>query len=421
MTRRKVWRWFAASIVGIMLAVCAGLWFLPGTGPRGSVLAVEMAPIRTESGEVWRPAPAPAIVTQEVPEFEDLPEDYGEHWDRTHDRADWVGGATVTCELGDLADNAVTAHLDMDKGIRLEGTVDVMSRMYTPIEDGRVTFAVKEPEGEARLMLGIVDDETLDIDELDGPPDFEAFGSRPLRVRWHGADEGTTVGCDGVWAVETGSLAIRIVDTSGADVEPGPASMAIVRGCGVMVPLAMNPVEFEVEAGTCALQLERRAANFPLVVSRSQPESVQIAPGEVREITLTLPDPPPLYQPPDLLELATAADVAAFFGADVAADAIEAVIERVLAGDWDEDLMARIAERMSGVPPIDDEDMEIVLEGEMSDSVAELIELQEERGMTVEIVETEEGRVVEMVRPDGTRMRVEQGKDGSSARITPVD
>ncbi len=366
MDRRSRLRWVLFAVVGAVLAILLGFVALPMALPAPvPVRAVVMDDYSATDVHTFNPdrpeIPAPAV--QPVPTREDLPVEYGEHWDRAHDRADWIDGAVVTCDIGALMsprepdpapgdpdfDDFVMpqmAFLDMDEGVHLEGSVDVVSRFYTPVVDGRITFTVRETSGSSRVLAP--DMATSPSGSLEG--DW-------LQVRWSGAEPGTTVGCDGVWKRDTGTLTLTVLDERGQEFSPPDSEdgtqppLIVVRGCGLMSPAA-HEAELPVPAGRCALQVERRNSTFPLIANRGEAVIIDVPAGGNVDVTLRAPPEPPLYQPPDLIELSTAADVAAYFGSDAMADAFEELLQSILNGDWDPAMFEELAKaQQEPLPP----------------------------------------------------------------------
>lgn len=372
MTRRVQIRWLIGAVLGILVAICAGFVLIPTTLPQPDFDDVVVMD-DPNAGEViqYRPSAPAQAEAQPVPALEDVPADLQSHWEQTSDRADWIGGATVVCDLGELAGESRNAFMDMDRGLEQSGGVDVLSRMYTPVVDGMITFAVREPSGEARVLLNTVDEAQFDGNEGDGTVDdaVEVEPPRldlaPIRIAWAGATEGKTVGCHAVYASEPATLEIYVEDSEGnpfSGITEAAGSMpdaVVVRGCGFMLPQMYSPIVLDVEAGRCAIQAERRNSGFPLIVARGKTYVLNLQPGETRELHLIAPDEPPLYQPPDLVEISTAADIAAYFGADAAADALESLVDQLANGEWDADTVQEIIQELQNSRG---EDMEIEVE-----------------------------------------------------------
>jgi hypothetical protein len=254
-----------------------------------------------------------------------------------HDRADWVGGATVTCDLGALAGTANRALLGPESGLRPTGAVDVVSRFGTSVQDGRITFAVTEPEGTTRALLARKrqrDGQRVDAD------------TTPVAISWSGAVEGSTVGCTGVTALPETRLSVSVVDASGERVPPTqgmyPDSFPVITGCGVMVPVWQNPMVLDVIAEDCVLRIESRNPEFGLIVNRGASMPVAAAAGGELEVSIEAPPIPTLYQLPELGEVATAADVAAWAGKQRAADGLESAVQMLVDGAIDPAVYERI-------------------------------------------------------------------------------
>lgn len=376
MTRQVQLRWLLGAVLGIAVAVCVGFLALPGLAPAPPELPVVVMDDYTPEDvrRFDRHAPPPAIA-QPVPAPAELTPEPGPNWERAHDRADWIGGATVTCDIGHLVADARTAFLDMDQGVHLEGAVDVSSRFYSPVQDGRLTFTVRAMAGTTRVL---VPDFERDMD-----PEDPHLHTRALRIRWSGAEVGSTVGCDGAWEERTGRLQVTLDGYPSDQEQESQARMVppVLRGCGVMLPMPAETVSLSLATGRCVLQVERRHASLPFIVNRGERVAVDILPDRVTRVTLRVPDEPPLYQSPDLTELETAADLAAYFGSDAAADALETVVEKVASGEWNGESLAELlslanpggpvgrrSEAVEVGPDLSDEEVQAMIEREMAEN-----------------------------------------------------
>ena len=370
MNARRDRRWILFAVVGSLLAILLGFVALPLSLPATTPLQV--GPMHdygaTDVQKLSTGARAPARSPQPVPDLTAVPDGIRPHYDRLADRADWTGGAVVTCDISAFTpDNASpywegpdgeliasSATVDRDAGLD-EGTVDLISRSSGVLK-GRLTVVVSEPSGSSRVFLQQTGN--------DIPPGH--IDGRWLQVRWSGAEPGSTTSCDGVWESETATLRITVVDHDGSplpeDLELSEA-VVILRGCGVMHHVRDAPSAFTIAASTCAVQLERRSALFPLIVARARPVRVSAAPGQTVDLTLRAPEEPPLYQPPDFVELGVIADAAAFEGSEQLTDFLDGVISDLAAGEWDpsasfvDDFRAAAEEREpADEPPEDDPD-----------------------------------------------------------------
>jgi len=280
MTGKSRLRWVLFAVAGVVLALLLGFVALPLSIPRPQpVRAVVMDDYAATDVQTFRPTAAPAPVAQPLPERQELPAGHDEFWDRAHDRADWIGGATVTCDVSALMPdrparvfgNVASAFLDMDQGVHLDAAIDVVSRFNTPVSDGRITFTVQEPSGTARILLPVEP-----VGE-DGEPELSNMQGTWGKVRWSGAETGTTVACDGVWEEPEGRLQVSLLDERGGPLPPrsadGPRVLAVLRGCGFMVPMLepSQPAGIDVPAGRCGLQIERRSSTFPSSSAAARP------------------------------------------------------------------------------------------------------------------------------------------------------
>lgn len=396
--KRSWQRWTLGAGLGVLVAACAGLLTLPSftsSTTTGEVVAMD----GYDAGQIqrFRQAAEPGADVVRPQPVPDLPGDSEEErnaWETVQDRADWADAGVVTCDLGALGQDAAVAHLDMDGGVALEGSIDLLSRLFTPVQDGRITFVALEPEGEARVRLSRPPG--MDEDTDPAGPASPAFANRALRVRWTGAEPGRTVGCTAAWEPPAGRIAVTFdyPESWPPPTSPDIQSMnafAVVRGCGVYLPEFAGPIEFAAEAGTCILQVESRGA-MPISRARGTPITVQVRPGETTRVTLEVPPPPPVWQPPDLLELNAMADLAAYAGADAAADALEELIERVASGEWDAEALEDLARQLSSrrlaergerldeedLPRLSAEDMDVPLEFQEEDLTPEMREALEQ-------------------------------------------
>jgi hypothetical protein len=346
--RWRIWGALAAAVVAIALAVL--LIGLPRWGrPQGPVAVVYMEPVRAGPPPVWRAPEPPPPTPQPVPTFEPTGNRFGSLHETALDRAAWVGGAVVTCDLSRFVTDGEMALVAADQILNPDHPVDPTSR-FGQIQENHLRLVVTEPSGEVSVAA---------VRKGDTSP------TTPLRVRWQGAEPGTTVGCTGVWEPPSATLRVRLVDASGAPLAPNKsesafAGMALIRGCGMILPYVVEPTPLTIEAGTCTLRVERRNSSFPLIVGRSAPVAVRLFPGETLDLTLTAPDEPPLWQPPDLMELQGIAEIAAWAGSAAAAELIDDLVSRVLRGEWDGTLPRGLGAQIdfdeieSGRPDIDE-------------------------------------------------------------------
>ncbi|MFK7931180.1 MAG: hypothetical protein AB8H79_23555 [Myxococcota bacterium] len=357
MTRRVQLRWLMAAIAGVLLALFIGFFLLPTAIPVPATNdVVVMDDLRSSNVVEYRPRAAPIAAAQPVPEEPvALPGGKPENWERVHDRADWVGGAVVTCDLSSFEGRFQNAFINFDEGLKNAGAVDIISRAYTPVIENRITFTVTEETGEARIALNPAwedPDEDIDGASPQPRPGFSEFNGVPARITWSGAVPGSTVGCTSAVRTESARITILLVDDHGQRTGlpmaqgGGTESLLTIRGCGMHFPMESSILELQVEAGRCGLQVERRNATVPLIVSRSPVHLVNLQPGEERTIELPMPDSPPLYQPPDMLEVSTAADIAAFFGADVAADLLEEALLKLANGEWNAETLEELGREL---------------------------------------------------------------------------
>jgi hypothetical protein len=375
LTDRRRWFWFAGA--ALLCLLCLGIWGWFASAPVPDPL-IPVAAKPPPGKKIWVPPPAPTVpAPQTVPTQEDIEPQHLEGWTRAHDRADWVRGAVVTCLLPEKFRDHEAAMADMAQGFGLKGRVDVMSRFMMPIEDGRIHMVVTEPDGEAQIQVlkQPVDGESpfrKDTTEL-------APMNQTARIRWSNAQPGTTVGCDFVWEVGDGLLAVTVrgaqwdladdTDTDGIVQEPPP--FVLVQGCGLTFPVVAETTVVRSEPGPCTLRADRRSTTLPFIISRGEAVSVYVSEGERTEITLDLPPEPPAWQAPDLTELATVADMAGFFGADAVSDAVDEMMRRIASGEWSTDDLAELlnraredTERSNPSSPIDEPPEEELLEDE---------------------------------------------------------
>lgn len=357
MTRESRLRWLIAALVGVFVAVCLGFIALPRLVPAPDpVPVITMQDFDPTEVTRFQPSPPPAPVAQPVPERADLDPNALERLDAAQDRADWIDGATVTCDLagllppppGDDADfDWRSVFIDMDEGVHLDAAVDITSRFYTPIHDERISFTVTEQEGTARVIVPLFESSAED----------RHMNAAPLRVRWSGAAPGTTVSCDGVWEEQKGRVELEITGippelmTEEGNWNTGQGMVPpVIRGCGIMLPMPLITGSMDLAAQRCVLQIERRSMTFPLIANKGEAVAIEIEPGQTTRVQLRLPDEPPLYQPPDLTELQTAADIAAYYGSDVVADALDELVEKLASGEWDAATMEELMREFRGEP-----------------------------------------------------------------------
>jgi hypothetical protein len=325
-----------------LLASCAGMWafFAASSSPALQSQVVASPP---PGKRAFVPPPPPPPLPQPVPEVEELDPEFVETWTRAHDRADWVGGAVVTCVLPEEYQYTQVVFADMGQGLALQGRVDVMSRFLVPVEDGRIHLVVTEPGGEALLQM---------IGQLGSsqPGSPRVVENDLARIRWSNAQPGTTVGCDAVWEVGRGTLTIRVPgfggqpqgDTDFPDPNVADPPLVLVHGCGVAMPVTAESTTIQAEPGPCTLRADRRSPLFPFVVARGEPVPVYVESGGYTSVTLDMPPEPPTWQPPELTELATVADMAGFMGADAMADAVDELIRRITSGEFTPDDIGRL-------------------------------------------------------------------------------
>jgi len=329
--------WWVAGAIGILVAALGILLFVPGVRPTPKVLQITVVePVRSEPAPPWTPPPPPpAAPPQPVPPppaVDDAPAGL-DHASRL-DRADWIGGGIVVCDVRGVAPSARGASVEPEKGMSLDGSVDLVSRIAT-VQDGHLWLTVREPSGEVPVMLFNVED---------GPADMSGVRAR---IRWSGAEAGQTVGCSALWQPPSAHVNLTVTDRGGASLLGGPdRGMIMVRGCGLMLPLFASPQRLPIEAGTCTLRIERRNATFPLPVAYSDWTAVRLLPGETLDLTLTAPDEPPMYKPPELHELRALADLAAWGGSVALAEVVQNLIDELVRGRWSPDTLADLQEAL---------------------------------------------------------------------------
>lgn len=333
--QRRLW-WIAAA-VGALLAMLAALFLVPGARPTPKVLQISLVePVRSEPAPAWSPPPPPPPrAPQPVPPPPTEPANQGlDHASRL-DRADWTGGAVVVCDVRELAPDASTAIIEMEKGLTLQGAVDVVSRIGI-VQEGHIWLTVRESSGEVGLTLA----------PEGAPPRVLGRGVR-ARLRWSGAEPGETVGCAAVWEVPRATLRVTVTDPAGTPFNgERERGFVLLRGCGLFLPIVQEMQELPIEAGTCTLRVERRNETFPLPFTTSEWVAVRLLPGETLDLTLVAPDAPPLYQPPDLEELRTLADLAAWGGSVAIAEAVQRLLDDLLKGRWSPDSLSELQATM---------------------------------------------------------------------------
>jgi hypothetical protein len=323
------------GLVALIAAVVAWPFVLPTTP---AVSASAMKAYAARDRQTYQPPRLP----QPVPDAGGVRKEIGEVLEVVSDRADWIGGATVTCDLGALAPEGgrmawedvdgstigTSAVVDGQMGLSLAGPSDLDGR-HSAVVDGRLTFPVTSEEGSVLVFL-----------EGHATGDLAADMGTWLQVHWSGATPGTTVGCDEVRESESATLVVDLRDEEGRPFPTNPhwdEILVVIRGCGLWW-FVRGPVDwphrFSVPAGPCGLQVERRHPNLPLIVARSAVIAVQTRPGEIVELTLSAPPEPPIYQAPDLIELAAVADLTAYEGSGWLADRLEAMLRDISAGTW---------------------------------------------------------------------------------------
>lgn len=337
-----------AATVGVALAVLLGVLAMPRWSSSPPVEVVLFEPMDPTAARAWTPPPPPPPAPpQPVPppetfEAEDT-DSKGLTFEQLRDRADWNGGAVVTCDLSAFG-AFKTASINLGEGLGLGGAVDVLSRL-APVIDGYVRIVVNEPQGRAQGFLLTEEAVNSRIDELRDLP--------LLTLSWRGAEPGTTVGCDAVDVTASGSLRVTVNpphdEPHDADGNPLTKPILILRGCGSMWPVVAATSEISVEPGTCTMHVERRNRSWPLAIARGPPVMVRLGPGDTVDVTLDAPPEPSAWQPPDLDELMTISDVAGWAGNVAISNAIEELVASVQRGDWDPDLLNElIAERSRG-------------------------------------------------------------------------
>ena len=297
MQRRDARRlWGITAAVGVVIALLLALTLPRWSRSTGPDAVVFMEPPRPAGAAAWSPPPPPPPPPAPPPPTP-LPE--GDHRFSTFahaaiDRAEWVGGAVVTCDVSHLGIGEAVA-VDLDRMLEPDHPVDVLSRIGVP-QEGILQLIVTEPDGEATVHAGASTEQPI----------------RVFKVRWTGAEPGARVGCSSFEEVERATLDVRVVDPRGAPMEPDrEAGLVMIRGCGLALPQVGPTTPIGIEPGACALRAEVRNPRFPLIVLRGDPVAVRLYPGEHLDVTLVAPDPPPLWQPPDLLEVQQIADLAA--------------------------------------------------------------------------------------------------------------
>lgn len=356
MQRRDARRlWLITAVVGVLIALLLALTLPRWSRSTSPDAVVFMEPQRPSGAVAWSPPPPPPP-PPEPPPPTPLPE--GDHRFSTFahtavDRADWVGGAVVTCDVSAFELGDATA-VDLDRMLEPDHPVDVLSRVGVP-QDGVIHLVVTEPEGEA----------TVHAAGTPGAP------HRVFKLRWTGAEPGARVGCTSFDEVEAATLTVTVVDRRGVEVQAErDVRIVMIRGCGLAMPTLGPSTPLAIEPGACALRAEVRNPRFPLIVLRGEPVAVRLFPGEHLDVTLVAPDPPPVWQPPDLLEVQQIADLAAWGGSAAIADALDELADRIARGEWSDELFAELMKEVGsglGDGPREDSPPEATFEMDLSE------------------------------------------------------
>ncbi|MEM1031604.1 MAG: hypothetical protein AAGN82_14735 [Myxococcota bacterium] len=214
MNRKHRVRWILFAALGATLALLIGFLALPMALPTPKAIrVVQMNDYTPANRQAFGHEPPPEPVAQPLLVIDELSPEVEAAFTQAQDRADWIDGAVVTCDVSAIFPGYGQAFVDMDQGVNLDGQVDVVSRFNTPVMDGRVTLAVTEPSGTARLSLPDMMRHDDDDDEdvlVDGNGAFN-LGNTTIRVRWSGAQPGSTVACDGAWEQPQGQVEVELV------------------------------------------------------------------------------------------------------------------------------------------------------------------------------------------------------------------
>lgn len=309
-----------ASAAGATLAL-ALLWWIQPPAPSSlpDFEPVAFEPIRRTS--LPPPPPPPEEIHLKVEEEHTTTVEIedggvGLGTEELYDRADWRGGAVVECDLRSVAPDQGGFLLDPGGPLTLKSPVDPLSRVVDATS-GLIRFTTTEPSGSI-LASSLL--------RNNGPL---------LRLSWEGAEPGTTVSCSQVERTGSSKLVVHLSDPSDPDGPGGP--FLLVRACGTAMGVAEGVATLTVEPGLCRVEVERRNLDLPLAINRTAPVYVEIGEGEVVEIELTVPKPPPMWTPPDLDELTTIMDIGSWMGSEAMERGAKMLLDLVLSGEWGED------------------------------------------------------------------------------------
>ena len=321
-TRRQRRRVMAGAVIGLVLALVAMI------GVLGVTAGPELAdvPVSMQRVEVVRSVPsvAPSAVA-EAPveprraalELDELPLVARTRAEWARDRAEWTGDRWVLCDLSPLRPSSAEVIFD-EHGY--DGPIDPATSVMV-VDDGWLALTVREAVGDA----------VVDVSDL-----FDA--EERVRIRWDASDPVAPGRCTGApEPVEpTATLVVTAVELDGSTLADPDGVDTAVFGCGASIELGQA---VGIEAGTCALSLERRRSLLPSQVTRGPIVTVEAGAGDTVHVTLVAPRPPGVWSLPDLADTQQLLDVVAFSGNDTMADTLDLVLDDLERGEFDPELV----------------------------------------------------------------------------------
>jgi hypothetical protein len=330
----------SVSAFFVVTAVCAGAFWV-AAGSASSDLGEESLASTSSPVTVQLVADH---ADQREPVADDMHPITRRRYRWVQERADWVGGAVVHCDLGTSLSGRMLK-LDESAAITGDSAVDVPMRHggKWPLALGRedAHFVVTQDAGRAVARL------------VPSPFDGQPAGDEQLFVvRWSGARPGTTVPCDSVHRASTGQVRVRVVEADGTPYVGSSLGwhdgLVRVRGCGIWRRAARLAVDVPVTAGACTMQAEVRG-DVPFATALGPPVTIYVGAGERVEVVLTLPDDPQLTAAPNVEELTEVVDFLLFEGEEALADLGERAIDATLDGYWDARLATEVADAVQAL------------------------------------------------------------------------
>lgn len=303
-----------AALAAAPVALAVALW------PRPVLTADEALTIRFQSASSTRPlpsiAPAPSPEGEPEPSISESrtpapgtlswPAERRVRW--VHERAVWSGGGWVLCDastLGDLGPRPLASLVPDEHGVLLSKLDPASSQMF--VHDGWLALAVRPPDGSVAMEIG----------------------AQPAWVEWSGARGELPGHCTIRPRAEVAHIVVEPILPDGSPWRDAPLQ---VVGCGRQddtgAAMALD------HNRPCSVAIRRTSPWLSTQATVGPAVPVLPIAGKQVVVQAVVPEDP-ADTLPRLDQTLALLDLAAFSGADLAADYLDVVLDDLEAGHVD--------------------------------------------------------------------------------------